>query len=46
MRALRWKIFLKPVRPKTRTTEMVSPTLVGFTGLALLGRAENLFVRI
>jgi glycosyltransferase 2 family protein len=44
MRAWRWKIFLKPVRPKTRTIDMVSPTLVGFTGLALLGRAGE-FIR-
>jgi uncharacterized protein (TIRG00374 family) len=44
MRALRWKIFLNPVRPKTRTLDMVSPTLVGFTGLALLGRAGE-FIR-
>jgi uncharacterized protein (TIRG00374 family) len=39
MRAVRWKIFLKPVRPDAKTLEMVSPTLIGFTGLALLGRA-------
>src|ERR1700756_1020343 len=44
MRAWRWKIFLKPVRPKTTTMELVSPTLVGFTGLALLGRAGE-FIR-
>ena len=44
LRALRWKIFLKPVRPKVRTIDMVSPTLVGFTGLALLGRAGE-FIR-
>ena len=44
MRAWRWKIFLRPVRPKTRTIDMVSPTLVGFTGLALLGRAGE-FIR-
>jgi glycosyltransferase 2 family protein len=44
MRALRWKIFLKPVRPKTAVTELISPTLVGFTGLALLGRAGE-FIR-
>ncbi len=44
MRAWRWKIFLKPVRPKTRTIDMVSPTLIGFTGLALLGRAGE-FIR-
>lgn len=44
MRALRWKIFLKPVRPKTSVMEMMSPTLVGFTGIALLGRAGE-FIR-
>ena len=44
LRAWRWKIFLKPVRPKTRTLDLVSPTLVGFTGLALLGRAGE-FIR-
>ena len=44
MRAWRWKIFLKPVRPKTTTTELISPTLVGFAGLALLGRAGE-FIR-
>lgn len=44
MRALRWRIFLKPVRPATRTLDLVSPTLVGFTGLALLGRAGE-FIR-
>jgi len=44
MRAIRWKIFLQPVRPKTKVSEMVSPTLIGFTGLALLGRAGE-FIR-
>lgn len=44
MRAWRWKIFLKPVRPRTSVAELVSPTLVGFTGLALLGRAGE-FIR-
>jgi uncharacterized protein (TIRG00374 family) len=44
IRALRWKIFLRPVRPKTRVSELVSPTIVGFTGLALLGRAGE-FIR-
>ncbi len=37
MRALRWKIFLAPVR-KTSAWKLISPTLIGFTGLALLGR--------
>ena len=44
VRALRWKIFLQPVRPQTKVIELVSPTLVGFTGLALLGRAGE-FIR-
>jgi glycosyltransferase 2 family protein len=44
MRAWRWKVFLQPVRPKARTIDMLSPTLVGFTGLALLGRAGE-FIR-
>ncbi len=44
VRAIRWKIFLRPVRPKTSATELISPTLVGFTGLALLGRAGE-FIR-
>jgi len=44
MRAVRWKIFLRPVRPKTKVTALISPTLIGFTGLALLGRAGE-FIR-
>jgi glycosyltransferase 2 family protein len=44
LRAVRWKIFLKRARPKTTVGELVSPTLVGFTGLALLGRAGE-FIR-
>jgi len=44
LRALRWKIFLNPVRPDTKVAELVSPTFVGFTGIALLGRAGE-FIR-
>lgn len=44
VRAVRWKIFLQPVRPKTTIAELLSSTLVGFTGLALLGRAGE-FIR-
>ena len=44
MRAIRWKIFLRPVRPKTSVASLISPTLIGFTGLALLGRAGE-FIR-
>jgi glycosyltransferase 2 family protein len=44
LRAVRWKIFLRPVRPKATIVDMLSPTLIGFTGLALLGRAGE-FIR-
>src|ERR1700688_4246434 len=44
LRALRWKIFLKPVRPQVRTISLVAPMVIGFTGLALLGRAGE-FIR-
>src|ERR1022692_2719222 len=37
MRAIRWKIFLRPVK-QTSATGLVVPTIIGFTGLALLGR--------
>jgi len=42
MRALRWKIFLRPVRPEASTWKLVGPTMIGFTGLALLGRPGEL----
>jgi len=42
MRAIRWKIFLKPVRPDASTLGLVAPTVIGFTGLALLGRPGEL----
>lgn len=42
LRAVRWKIFLRPVRPKASTLGLVSPTIIGFTGLALLGRAGEM----
>jgi uncharacterized protein (TIRG00374 family) len=42
MRAIRWKIFLRPVRRKASAMSLVSPTLIGFTGLALLGRPGEL----
>jgi uncharacterized protein (TIRG00374 family) len=41
IRAFRWKIFLQPMR-KTTTAQMLAPTLIGFTGLALLGRPGEL----
>ena len=43
LRALRWKIFLKPLK-KTSWTALVPPTVIGFAGLALLGRPGE-FIR-
>ena len=42
LRAVRWKIFLRPVRKDVSSFSMISPTLVGFTGLAVLGRPGEL----
>ncbi|HXM23902.1 MAG TPA: lysylphosphatidylglycerol synthase transmembrane domain-containing protein [Terriglobales bacterium] len=42
LRALRWKIFLRPVRKEVSTIGLIPPTLIGFTGLALLGRPGEL----
>jgi glycosyltransferase 2 family protein len=42
LRAVRWKVFLRPVRQDTTITSLVSPTLVGFTALAVLGRPGEL----
>jgi len=42
VRAFRWKIFLRPVRPEASYASMISPTIIGFTGLALLGRPGEL----
>jgi hypothetical protein len=44
MRAIRWKVFLRPVRPDVSTLALVPPTIIGFTGLALLGRPGE-FIR-
>lgn len=43
LRALRWQVFLKPAKKSSWLT-LLSPTLIGFTGLALLGRAGD-FIR-
>jgi len=44
VRAIRWKVFLQPAKPDAKISQLVSPTIVGFTGLALLGRAGE-FIR-
>jgi uncharacterized protein (TIRG00374 family) len=42
LRAVRWKIFLRPVRPKASAMGLVAPTIIGFSGLAILGRPGEL----
>jgi glycosyltransferase 2 family protein len=42
LRAVRWKIFLRPVRRHASALGIVPPTMIGFTGLALLGRPGEL----
>jgi uncharacterized protein (TIRG00374 family) len=43
LRAVRWRVFLKPIC-KARLSRLLGPTIIGFTGLALLGRPGE-FVR-
>lgn len=42
LRAVRWKIFLLPVRKQATILGLIPPTVIGFTGLALLGRPGEL----
>jgi len=42
LRAVRWKIFLRPVRKQATIMGLVPATMIGFTGLALLGRPGEL----
>jgi len=42
LRAVRWKIFLRSVRPDASVWGLIPPTLIGFTGLTLLGRPGEL----
>jgi glycosyltransferase 2 family protein len=42
LRAVRWKIFLRPVRKEASILSLVPATMIGFTGLALLGRAGEM----
>jgi glycosyltransferase 2 family protein len=43
LRALRWKILLRPVK-ETTASRLTGPTMIGFAGLALLGRPGE-FIR-
>ena len=42
LRAVRWQIFLRPVRKDASLMGLIPPTIIGFTGLALLGRPGEL----
>lgn len=42
LRAVRWKLFLRPVKRNASAVSLISPTIIGFTGLALLGRPGEL----
>ncbi len=43
-RALRWAILLKPLKPQPSVVNLISATVIGFTAIALFGRAGE-FVR-
>ena len=40
-RAVRWKVFLRPMK-QVSSMRLLGPTIIGFTGLALLGRVGEL----
>lgn len=42
LRAWRWAIFLRPARKNISRAGLLPPTVIGFTGLALLGRPGEL----
>lgn len=42
MRAVRWKVFLRPSRRETTVLRLLGPTLIGFSGLAMFGRPGEL----
>lgn len=44
LRAVRWKIFLRPSAPRANWRGLIAPQYVGFAGLALLGRPGE-FIR-
>ncbi len=43
-RALRWAVFLKPLKPKPSIRNLLSATVIGFTAITLFGRPGE-FVR-
>lgn len=43
-RAVRWAVFLRPIKPKPSLWNVLSATIIGFTAITLLGRPGE-FVR-
>lgn len=43
-RALRWAVFLKPLKPRPSMGKLLTATIIGFTAITLFGRAGD-FVR-
>jgi uncharacterized protein (TIRG00374 family) len=41
-RALRWAVFLRPVRPRPGIWNLLKATVIGFTAVTLLGRAGEI----
>jgi glycosyltransferase 2 family protein len=41
-RALRWRVFMRPVKPHMRLWNLFSATVIGFTAITLLGRPGEL----
>lgn len=41
-RALRWQLMMRPFAPGARFTKLLSATIIGFTGVVLLGRPGEL----
>ena len=42
VRALRWAVFLKPLKPQPSLRNLLSATVIGFTAVTLFGRAGEL----
>ena len=40
-RALRWAVFLRPLKPHPSMRNLLSATIVGFTAITLFGRPGN-----
>ena len=42
VRALRWRVMLRPLRPGARIRNLISATMIGFTAVTLVGRPGEL----